>query len=78
MIASAHGTVLLSGDIEARSEQEQLQRAPQGLRADVLVVPHHSSRTSSTEEFVAAVAPRWAVFPTGYRNRFGHPNEAVV
>ena len=41
-------------------------------------MPHHSSRTSSTEEFIAAVQPRWAVLPVGYRNRFGHPKEEVV
>ena len=77
-ITTAHGAALLTGDIEARSEQELLQRAPQALRADVLVVPHHGSNTSSTDEFIAAVRPRWAVFPTGYRNRLGHPKEEVV
>ncbi|MHB8665965.1 MAG: DNA internalization-related competence protein ComEC/Rec2 [Burkholderiales bacterium] len=77
-IAAAHGTVLLTGDIEVRSERELLARAPQKLRADVLVVPHHSSRTSSTQEFIAAVRPRWAVLPVGYRNRFGHPQLDVV
>ena len=50
-IATAHGAVLLTGDIEVRSEQELLARAPEKLRADVLVVPHHSSRTSSTAGF---------------------------
>ena len=77
-ISGAHGTMLLTGDIEARSEQELLERAPQVLRADVLVVPHQGSRTSSTEDFIAAVRPRWAVLPVGYRNRFGHPKEEVV
>jgi len=77
-ITAAHGTVLLTGDIELHSEQELLARAPEKLRADVLVVPHHSSRTSSTPEFIAAVQPRWAVLPVGYRNRFGHPRKEVV
>jgi competence protein ComEC len=77
-ITTARGAVLLTGDIEARSERELLQRVPQGLRADVLVVPHQGSRTSSTEDFIAAVQPRWAIFPAGYRNRFGHPKEDVV
>jgi competence protein ComEC len=77
-IATAQGAVLLTGDIEARSERELLLRAPAKLRADVLVAPHHGSRTSSTQEFVAAVQPRWAVLPVGYRNRFGHPKEDVV
>jgi competence protein ComEC len=77
-ISGAHGSMLLTGDIEARSEQELLQRAPLALRADVLVVPHQGSRSSSTEDFIAAAQPRWAVFPAGYRNRFGHPKEDVV
>jgi competence protein ComEC len=77
-IAAARGAVLLTGDIEARSELEMLERGPGELRADVLVAPHHSSRTSSTPEFIAAVQPRWAVLPVGYRNRFGHPKEEVV
>ena len=40
--------------------------------------PHHGSRTSSSEEFIDAVAPRWAVVPAGYRNRFGHPAREVL
>jgi competence protein ComEC len=77
-ITTAYGAALLTGDIEARSERELLQRAPQALRVDLLVVPHQGSRTSSTEDFIASVQPRWAVFPAGYRNRFGHPKEDVV
>jgi len=41
-------------------------------------VPHHGSRTSSSAEFIQAVAPRWAVVPVGYRNRFGHPSREVL
>jgi competence protein ComEC len=43
-----------------------------------MLVPHHGSRTSSSREFIAAVSPRWAVVPAGYRNRFGHPNGEVL
>jgi len=43
----------------------------------VLVAPHHGSRTSSAPAFIAATAPRWVIFPVGYRNRFRHPNPAV-
>jgi competence protein ComEC len=46
--------------------------------AEVLVVPHHGSATSSAPEFVKRVAPRYAVFTVGYRNRFGHPREDVL
>jgi competence protein ComEC len=48
------------------------------LAADVLVVPHHGSRTSSTPAFVAAVAPRFALIAAGYRNRFGHPRGEIL
>jgi len=77
-IESHHGSVLLTGDLEARGEQELVQRDPAALRADVLLVPHHGSRTSSTPAFIAAVAPDIAVSTAGYRNRFGHPRPDVV
>ncbi|HTJ95678.1 MAG TPA: DNA internalization-related competence protein ComEC/Rec2 [Pararobbsia sp.] len=68
---------LLPGDIEAAQERELVARDTP-LQADLLVVPHHGSRTSSTESFLDSVAPRDAVFPVGYANRFGHPAAAVV
>ena len=73
--AGAH-SVLLTADIERRAEQELLAGA--SLRSDILVVPHHGSRTSSSPEFVAAVSPRWAIVPVGYRSRFGHPHPEVL
>ena len=48
------------------------------LPSDVLLVPHHGSRTSSTEDFIAAVAPRRAIVAVGYRSRFGHPHPLVL
>ena len=48
------------------------------LRADVLLVPHHGSKTSSTPEFLQAVQPQWALVQAGYRNRFGHPAPPVL
>jgi competence protein ComEC len=70
------GSALLPGDIEKDAERALLERgAP--LAADILVVPHHGSLTSSTPAFVQAVAPREAVFAVGYRNRFGHPRADV-
>jgi competence protein ComEC len=48
------------------------------LAADVLIVPHHGSLTSSTQDFIAAVNPQAAIFTVGYRNRFGHPRPEVV
>jgi competence protein ComEC len=77
-IGATGGSVLLTGDIEARNEAALLARHGVDVTADVLVPPHHGSRSSSTPEFVAAVAPRQAVFSSGYRNRFGHPAPEVV
>ncbi len=77
-IATGAGSIMLPSDIESRSEETLLQRNRDALKADVLVVPHQGSRTSSTPAFVAAVAPRAAIFPAGYRNRFGHPHQDVV
>jgi len=77
IVAGQH-VLLLPADIEAKSERELLERDIGALRAEVLIVPHHGSRTSSTPEFVAAVQPNVAVFTVGYRNRFHHPRPEVV
>lgn len=75
--AGAHGA-LLTGDIEAREETALIRNGSAALRADVLLVPHHGSRTSSTGAFLDAVAPRYALIGAGYRNRFGHPRADVL
>ena len=71
-------SVLLTGDIEREQELALVAAAPQALRSDVLIVPHHGSKTSSTAAFLDAVQPRVAVFQAGYRNRFGHPAPEVM
>jgi competence protein ComEC len=76
-IETAHGSVLIPGDIEKRAEIQMTALADRRLAADVLVAPHHGSRTSSSETFLAAVGPRYVIVPVGYRNRFGHPHPAV-
>lgn len=77
-ITGPGGSVLLTGDIEARAESALLARDAAALRSDLLIVPHHGSRTSSTPAFIAAVRPAVAVYTPGYRNRFGHPRPEVV
>jgi competence protein ComEC len=69
--------VLLAGDIEQRQEA-QLLASGAALRADLLLVPHHGSKTSSSASWLQAVAPRIALVQAGYRNRFGHPAAEVV
>jgi len=70
--------MLLVSDIEAADEADLLKRIPGKLPADVLLVPHHGSKTSSTAAFLDTVNARAAVIPVGYRNRFGHPKAEVV
>ncbi len=74
---AAGRAALFAADIEADVERTLLMRDPAALRADVLIVPHHGSRTSSTEPFLDSVGPLAAVFQVGYRNRFHHPNATV-
>lgn len=75
-----HGTqrVLLTGDVESLAEAQLLRTRESHLRAEVLKVAHHGSRTSSTGTFLRAVRPRWAVISAGRHNRFGHPHRDVV
>lgn len=68
---------LLAGDLE-KPQELHLARQPAALRADWLLVPHHGSRTSSSDAFLDAVQPALAVAQAGYRNRFGHPAAEVV
>ncbi|WP_317202076.1 DNA internalization-related competence protein ComEC/Rec2 [Janthinobacterium sp.] len=69
--------MLLAADIEALQEAQLLARSPEALRADVLLVPHHGSGTSSTVPFLLAVRPELALFQVGYRNRYHHPKSEV-
>ncbi len=71
-------SLLLPGDIERDSEHQLLTRYGGQLEADIVVVPHHGSRTSSTASFVQAVNPAYALFPVGYRNRWGFPKQDVL
>lgn len=77
-ISAAGTAALLPGDIEAAAEAALVSRAGAQLQAQVLVVPHHGSNTSSTPAFLNAVAPQLALVPVGYRNRFGFPRPAVM
>ncbi len=68
---------LLTGDIERHAESEILA-ADGTLAADLIKVPHHGSRTSSTDEFVTAVHPEYAIISVGRHSPFGHPHPEVV
>ncbi|NIE63929.1 ComEC/Rec2 family competence protein [Burkholderia sp. Ax-1719] len=70
-------SALLAADIEASAERTLVARDAARLRSQVLVVPHHGSRTSSTEPFLDSVWPLVAIFQVGYLNRFHHPHPGV-
>lgn len=72
------GSVLLTGDIHTKSEQHLIKHYSEQLSASILVVPHHGSKTSSSDDFIRAVHPQYALFPSGYRNRFRHPAKMVT
>jgi competence protein ComEC len=69
--------ILLTGDVEKQAERS-LVASGQTLRADVVKVPHHGSRSSSTEDFVRATAAQFAIVSVGRNSMFGHPHKEVV
>lgn len=74
-------SILLTGDIEKPAEHELLQayqNQRNALRAEIIVAPHHGSKTSSSEAFLLAVQPKWVFYATGYRNRFHFPSTETV
>ena len=77
-VSTPKGSVLLTGDIEREVEAALVESDSTALKSDVLIVPHHGSKTSSTLSFIEAVNPKVAVFTAGYRNRFGHPKSEIV
>jgi competence protein ComEC len=77
-VETAHGAALLTGDIGQVIERDLLRRDPASVRADVVLVAHHGSTSSSDPGFVAATGARWAPISAGYGNRFRHPKPQVV
>ncbi|RYF81142.1 MAG: DNA internalization-related competence protein ComEC/Rec2 [Comamonadaceae bacterium] len=80
-VSNGRAAVLLPGDIERAQEAALTSRSResgQTLQADLLLVPHHGSKTSSSDALLDAVAPRLALVQSGWRNRFGHPAPEVT
>jgi competence protein ComEC len=75
---SQHINVLLPGDIERSAELSLLKSTDLSRQPiDLLIAPHHGSKTSSTRELVQRLAPKHVVFSAGYRHQFGHPHNSV-
>ena len=71
-------SVLLTGDLEAEQETAMLKAEPTLLPATVLKVTHHGSHNASTDEFLTAVHPQFAVISAGKDNKFGHPHQETI
>ncbi len=80
-VSNAYHSLLLTGDIQKHAEryllENYLETMPEKLTAEVITVPHHGSKTSSTLSFIEAVSPKLGLITAGYRSRFGHPKAAV-
>lgn len=70
--------MLFTGDIEKLAEQQILKTEKAEIRADILKVAHHGSKTSSIPEFIKAVRPKIALIEVGKNNTFGHPNQQTI
>lgn len=77
-VRSASGSVLLTGDIEKDIEQQLVGGYGDRLDSDILVVPHHGSKTSSSNAFLRAVNAKIALISVGYKNRYRLPNKRVL
>jgi competence protein ComEC len=72
------GKILLTGDIEGSTEKVLSDLYGDKLASDILIVPHHGSKSSSTPGFLARVQPRFAVFSTAYKNRYDFPHADII
>ena len=77
LIEAGGSRMLLAGDIDEYIELRLVRELESKLRAQVLVAPHHGSKSSSSMEFIEAVQPEHVLFSAGYKNHFGHPHPEV-
>ncbi len=80
-VSNGYHSLMLTGDIQKLAENDMLdnylETNPEKLKTEVITVPHHGSKTSSTVEFIEAVSPKIGLITAGYRSRFGHPKPEV-
>jgi len=77
-VSTGKYSILLTGDIEKHAEYSLVHRYGNQLKSNILVVPHHGSGTSSTNQFINKVQPDIALFAVGYKNPYKHPKLEVV
>ena len=74
-ITTGKSSILLTGDIEETQERLLLDKQ---IKTNILIAPHHGSKTSSSLAFVNAVRPDYALFSVGYKNQFKHPRPQII
>ena len=77
-ISNEKYSILLTGDIEKKSEHHLVQSNKEELKSTIMLAPHHGSKTSSTQAFLNAVSPSLIVVSSGFNNRFKHPTKAII
>lgn len=70
--------ILFTGDIEKFAEKYLIEFEKKNLKANIIVVPHHGSKTSGLHNFLEEINPTYALFPLGYRNRYHFPHKSIV
>ena len=78
VVSRSGRAALLTGDIGLDQELRLVIRQPAHLKAEVLLVPHHGSGSSSSMLFLKSVRPTWAIVQAGRHNRYGHPAPAAM
>jgi len=76
-ISSQYGSILLTGDIEEPVEYRLFKNLSHEIQSDVLLIPHHGSKTSSSLAFIKQVDPNIAINSSGYANQFNHPHPTI-
>ncbi len=79
-VSDGNYSVLLTGDISRKVEKQLVESTEEFnlLKANVIVAPHHGSKTSSSLPFIKAVSPSAVIFSAGFLNRWHMPNKAVI
>ena len=77
-VIAGNDSILLTGDIESEAEQNLVKEYGSRLQSQILIVPHHGSKTSSSSAFLDVVKPVLAIIPAGYRNQYGFPHHRVL
>ncbi len=72
------GSIILTGDIEKTAEEWLISQYGDYLSSDIIIAPHHGSKSSSNYRFVDLVRPQTVVFSAGYRNRYGFPHATIT